>query len=101
MKFIDYISEKVGFFDKDADYMIREIGSNEYEVTKWIKGKNPDEIYRCFHNKSNNKWSCSCPVKVMPCKHVKMTKSWLAAGKPNPYEPKDIQKWVKELFGDK
>jgi hypothetical protein len=98
MKFNEYITETTGFFDKEADYIIREIrsGSNEYEVSKWVKGKQPEATYRCY--KRNNVWNCTCPTRIKPCKHIKLVKEWIAKGKKNPYDPEDIGTWAKELF---
>ena len=98
MKFDEYINEKVGFFDKESDYIIRELKGSEYEVSKWNKGKAPEVTYRCYKRSGSNSWSCTCPTKVRPCKHAEMVKKWIADGKPNPYDPKEISKWAKEMF---
>lgn len=84
------------------DYIIREVraGTNEYEVTKWIGGKNPDEIYRCLHNKVNNRWSCSCPARMFTCKHIGMVKDWIKKGKKSFIDEKPMRNFIKQLFSE-
>jgi hypothetical protein len=89
------------FLEKFTDYIIREIraGSNEFEVTKFMRGKAPKEIYRCV--KGPVKWTCTCPSKIKPCKHINMVKKWISDGKKSFIDDKAAIEYSKELFGRK
>ena len=84
---------------QNADYIIRELkeGTNEYQVTKWISGKAPDEIYRCLHNKVNNRWTCSCPARMFTCKHILMVKDWMKRGKKSFIDEKPMRDFIRKL----
>lgn len=66
----------------DTDYQVRELKYDTYQVTKWIKGKNPDNIYNIL--KYGGSWSCDCPVRGK-CKHIDLVKKWIKDGKPNKF----------------
>lgn len=83
MKFYKYILEKASPFDKDPEYMVVDTKvSNSYIVTKWTNKKDPRDIYHV--TKGNDKWFCSCPTRMKPCKHIALVKQWLKDGKPSP-----------------
>lgn len=77
------LSEKVGLFDKDPDYIIRDAGDqlNSYIVTSWTHGKAPTNVYTV--NKQGAKWKCNCPTRTPYCKHIDMVKQWIKDGKPS------------------
>ena len=104
MRLGTYLHEKADIFGKDAEYTVKETGSNEYKVYKWTHGKNPVEEYTCSHYPKTGKWHCTCPDAMRTkgnCKHTAIVKEWLKEGKPNPYDPKDASALGKWLFGGK
>lgn len=89
MKFKDYINEgKAKFHAGGEEYFIREVGKDKYEVAVFLRGDTPDNVYKV--NKIGNKWSCNCPARKAPDKHVKMVQDWLKAGKPSDFG-KDVK----------
>jgi len=62
----------------EPEYMVREIGPNTYEVTKWTHGASPTGIYtvRAF-----KKWTCDCPARGK-CRHMDIVREWLKKNKP-------------------
>lgn len=91
------VLEKNSIFDKDPDYLVREVTKGNYQVTKWTKGKEPKEIYDIKHFEKTNKWTCNCPTKIKPCKHIGMVRDWIKMGKKIPFNTKENEKWFKNL----
>lgn len=82
LNIIDDINEKIGFFDSDMEYIIKDgSAKNTYIVTSWSSGKQPKNIYTLTN--FNKKWSCNCPTKTPYCKHIDMVKDYIKQGKPN------------------
>jgi len=91
------LSEKVGLFDSDIDYIIKDDKlKNSYVVTSWTTGKAPKNVYTV--SKAGNKWSCNCPTKTSYCKHIDMVKEWIKDGKPNPLIDKDTDNDFAKLL---
>ena len=91
-------AKKQDFWQKKegADYMIREIRPNEYEVSKWTRGDTPAELYTVYQ-RGKNKWQCGCPVKGK-CKHIKMVQDWLKGGKQPFIDISDLPQLAKKFL---
>lgn len=87
----DYWQKREG-----ADYMIRDIGIDKYEVSKWSRGDTPTEIYTIYQ-KNKNSWTCGCPVKGQ-CKHIKMVQDWIKKGKKPFMDISDLPDLVKKYI---
>ena len=98
MRLSSYITEKAGIFEPHADYQIRKVTNKHYQVSKWVKGDRPTEVYDIYD--TNKGWSCNCAVRGT-CKHITMCKEWIKNGMPNVWDPKDIGKSFRELIGEK
>lgn len=94
------LDEKVGLFDKDPEYIIRDDKvMNSYIVTAWTHGKAPSNVYTVSHQTHGNKWVCNCPVRTPNCKHVKMVKEWIKDGKPSLIDKEsedELRKFLKQ-----
>jgi len=77
----------------DGDYLVREIETNHYEVTKWDGHAEPAAIYQVY-DRGRDRWYCSCPARGS-CKHVGIVKAWIQKGKPG---TDDIPKKAKEIY---
>uniref|UniRef100_A0A6M3KDJ5 SWIM-type domain-containing protein n=1 Tax=viral metagenome TaxID=1070528 RepID=A0A6M3KDJ5_9ZZZZ len=98
MRIRTFLEGKQDFWGKleGSEYMIREVGVNQYEITKWTRGDTPTEIYRCY-NTGKGKWTCDCPARGT-CKHIKMVKDWIKKGKTPAYDVSDIHKYLKKYL---
>ena len=84
MKFKNYVKEgKTDFWQNREEYFIREVGKGKYEIATFKRGDTPDNVYTCTEK------SCNCPARGA-CKHQKMLKDWIKAGKPSPFG-KDVR----------
>lgn len=93
MKLRDYIAEKAGIFDDDPEYQVRNVSGTHYQVTKWLNGKQPREVFDVM-DKGTRGWSCNCPVRSS-CKHIQMVKDWIKAGSPTGIPTAKDLKWKK------
>lgn len=82
---------ETGFWDRFAEYIIRQIGKDTYEVSVWKRGDTPSQIYKCVSR--GGKIQCSCPARG-PCKHIKMVADWINKGKPEHPFFKNVKKTV-------
>ena len=90
MKFKEYLKEgKTDFYKNDVDYIVKEIGKEKYEVSVWKRGDTPSNVYTC-----TEKGYCTCPARGT-CKHVKLLRDWIKAGKPNKFFTKNVKLAVK------
>jgi len=90
MKFKEYLKEgKSDFYKDDVDYIIRELGKGKYEISVWKRGDTPSAVYTC-----TEKGNCTCPARGT-CKHVKLVKDWIKAGKPNKFFTKNVKAAVQ------
>jgi hypothetical protein len=98
MKFESYIKEGKSDFWKTvegSEYLINQLGKNVYQVAVFTRGDTPTKIYKC--NGDENHMMCNCPSRKT-CKHIKLVKDWIKAGKPeNPFFAGSVKK-VKEYI---
>ena len=102
MRLQKYINEgKQDFWQKmeGADYLVRELSPNEYEVTKWTRGDTPTNIYKCYDRGRGNR-KCSCPSRKAPCVHVKEVQDWLKKGKKEYYSKEKLTKYMKAYLDE-
>ena len=95
----EYVKEgSQKFWKGKEEYFIREVGTNKYEVTVFVRGDTPEAVY--IVNKSGSKWRCNCPARKGTDKHVKMVQEWLKAGKPSDFGKnvkKDVLNKLKKM----
>lgn len=91
------ITEKSDFWQKmeGSDYIIRDIGPDQYEVTKWSRGDTPTEIYRVEKRKT---WTCNCPARKKPCKHIKLVQDWIKSGRKPFLDIGDLPIMIKKYL---
>ncbi len=100
MNFKEYIREGKSDFWKTlegSEYLINQVDNNTYKVAMFTRGDTPTKVYTCKGNEKH--MSCDCPSRKA-CKHQKMVKDWIKAGKPeNPFFKGSVEK-VKKYMGD-
>ena len=80
----EYVKEgSQKFWKGKEEYSIREVGTNKYEVTVFVRGDTPESVY--IVNKLGSKWFCNCPARKGTDKHVSMVQEWIKAGKPSDF----------------
>lgn len=97
-KYENILEGKSKFWKGKEDYVIREIGKNTYEITVWGRGDTPDAIYTVKMNPKGTDGFCDCPARAR-CKHIKMVKDWIKAGKPSEFgkDPRGyVLKWLEK-----
>lgn len=63
---------------EDNGYLIRKIGFQLFEISKWGEKREPLAVYNI--RQDNHGWSCNspgCSMSGKQCKHVKLLKEWL------------------------
>jgi len=91
MRLKEYIEEgKTDFWKSHADYFIRELDNNSYEVAVFKRGDTPNAVYKCTEK------TCDCPSKKA-CIHQKVLKDWIKADKPSPFGEKPKMEVISRL----
>jgi ElaB/YqjD/DUF883 family membrane-anchored ribosome-binding protein len=90
---------------KDGEYMVTERTPWEYEITKWTKGKAPEERYLVNVMVSKRgvrrvEMTCTCPQyqqRKKSCKHMPMVVDHIKKGGKSPIDTTYIEKEMRGL----
>ena len=93
------ILEGGSLFDTDPDYIIREVSKDRYQVAKFTHGKAPSEVYDITHFSKDSRWSCTCPSKIKPCKHIDSVRQWIKDGKKMFFDLEKNKEFLNKIFG--
>ena len=63
-------------------YLVRDDGHDQYTVTRWAGGKEPEVVYKIAFKGRHRGWVCSCPVGYKKeCKHSALVNKWVQLGR--------------------
>ena len=94
MKIRDYLTEKKPDFmlamGQEAEYIVKEVRPDLYQLAKFTHGKEPTEIYMCQW--TGKTWKCNCYSRKGSCKHIDHVQKFIKGKKKSVFD-----KWANKV----
>lgn len=75
---------------QEAEYIVKEVRPDVYELAKFTHGKEPTEIYRCEW--TGKAWKCNCYSRKGSCKHIDTVQKFIKGKKKSIFD-----KWASQV----